>query len=271
MKKHGALIALILALGFGLLAVVLANKWLSARSSQVAVDTEEKIPSVKVVVAAKDLDVGTPLPPESLALTEWPKSSVPKGAFHELGALKERTVIAKLWAGAPVLASELAAPGSGAGMVATINPGMRAMAVKVDEVSGVGGFILPNTYVDVIAVDDSNRKAKTSKTLLRRVKVLAIAQETFTEEGKPKVVKTVTLELEPKEAEKLALQLHEGSIHMVLRNPLDDTEPEPEKVAVRKVAKRVYVRPPAPPADYKVEVIRRSAKESVNFKGSSVD
>ncbi len=153
MKRYGALLALVLAVGFGLLAVVLANKWLSARGRQVAVNTTEKIPSVKVVVAAKDLDIGTPLTAEQLTLTEWPKSSVPKGAFNEIGALKERTVIAKLWAGEPILASELAAPGSGAGMVATINPGMRAMAVRVDEVSGVGGFILPNTYVDVIAVN----------------------------------------------------------------------------------------------------------------------
>jgi pilus assembly protein CpaB len=82
MKRYGALIALVLAVGFGLLAVVLANKWLSARSQVAVVAGEEKIPSILVVVASKDLDIGTPLSTESLVLAEWPKASVPKGAFH---------------------------------------------------------------------------------------------------------------------------------------------------------------------------------------------
>ena len=158
MKRYGALLALVLAVGFGLLAVVLANKWLSARGQQIAAPTDEKLPSVRVVVAAKDLNIGTPLSAEDVVLTEWPKASVPKGAFHDIAEIKDRTVISRLWAGEPVMAAQLAAPGSGAGMVATITPGMRAMAVRVDEVSGVGGFIMPNTYVDVIAVEEKNRE-----------------------------------------------------------------------------------------------------------------
>ena len=158
MKRYGALIALVLAIGFGLTAVILANKWLSSRSQQVTVNPEEKLPAVRVVVAAKDLNIGTPLSTENLVLAEWPKSSIPKGAFHSLDEIKDRTVITRIWAGEPIMAAHLAPPGSGAGMVAIINPGMRAMAVRVDEVSGVGGFILPHAYVDVIAVDEKNRK-----------------------------------------------------------------------------------------------------------------
>ncbi len=197
-------------------------------------------------------------------LAEWPKNSIPKGAFHDLEELKERTVITRIWAGEPILTAQLAPPGSGAGMVATINPGMRAMAVRVDEVSGVGGFILPHTYVDVIAVDEKDRQKKTSKILLHRVKVLAIAQETFTEDGKPKVVKTVTLELEPKEAEKLALQMSDGGIYLALRNPLDDAEPEPEEA---RPDRAVYRPQPEPEPRFEVEVIRRSERQSLNFKG----
>jgi pilus assembly protein CpaB len=170
-----------------------------------------------------------------------------------------------------VLAAHLAPEGSGVGMVATISQGMRAMAVRVDEVSGVGGFILPNTFVDVISVDDDQKK-KSVKTLLTRVKVLAIAQETFTEDGKPKIVKTVTLELLPKDAEKLALEMNQSSIHLALRNPLDDAAPEPEvKPAVvtrQGPVRTVYVKCPAPkPAPtFQVEVIRRSKRESLNFE-----
>lgn len=271
MKRYGPLIALVLAVGFGLMAVMLANQWLSSRGRQVSAPAETTTPLMWVVVAAKDLDIGTPLSDDNLTLTDWPKSSVPKGAFHDLEAIKDRTILTKLWAGSPVLGAQLAAPGSGAGMVATISPGMRAMAVRVDEVSGVGGFILPNTWVDVIAVD-GDRKTSSAKTLLQRVKVLAIAQETFTDDGKPKVVKTVTIELLPKEAEKLARQMNEGTIHLVLRNPLDDAQLEPEKVAVQKVVKKVYVnRPaPAPEPSFQVEVFRRNKKESVNFKGDDL-
>ncbi len=276
MKRYGALIALVLAIGCGLLAVVLANKWLSARSRQIGESTAEVNPSVRVVVAARDLNIGTPLSAENVVLTEWPKASVPKGAFHAIEEIKDRTVISRLWAGEPVMAAQLAAPGSGAGMVATIAPGMRAMAIKVDEVSGVGGFILPNTYVDVIAVDGDN-KAKSVKTLLNRIKVLAIAQETYTEDGKPKIVKTVTLELQPREAENLALQMSDGGIYLALRNPLDESRPvfEPVKtVVVRQRPQRtIYVQKPAPAPEpkFEVEVIRRSKRESLNFKGDGSD
>ncbi|MBE0598355.1 MAG: Flp pilus assembly protein CpaB [Desulfuromonadales bacterium] len=271
MKRYGPLIALVFAVGFGLLAVMLANQWLSSRGQEIAAPSEPATQLVRVAVAARDLDIGTPLTAQHLVLTQWPKTSVPKGAFHDLESLQERTVITKLWAGEPILAPHLAAPGSGAGMVATISPGMRAMAVRVDEVSGVGGFILPNTYVDLIAVD-GDRKASVAKTLLNRIRVLAIAQETFTEDGKPKVVKTVTLELLPKEAEKVAHQMHDGTIHLVLRNPLDEALPEPEKVAVQKAVQKAVVSRPAPKPEpsFQVEVFRRSKKESVNFKGDDL-
>ncbi len=103
--------------------------------------------------------------------------------------------------------------------------------------------------------------------------MLAIAQETFTENGKPKIVKTVTLELAPKETEKLALETHEGSIQMVLRNPRDDAEPEMEKPQVVTRTRKVYVTRPAPkpPQSFQVEVIRRSKRESVKFKGDGSD
>ena len=97
-------------------------------------------------------------------------------------------------AGVPIVAAELAAPGSGAGLVASIEPGMRAMAIKVNEVVGVAGFVLPNTFVDIISVQNN-----VAETVLKRVEVLAIAQQTFVEEGKAKVVSTVTLELSPKQ------------------------------------------------------------------------
>jgi pilus assembly protein CpaB len=111
-------------------------------------------------------------------------------------------------------------------------------------------------------------------TILHRIKVLAIAQETFTEEGKPKLVKTVTLELDPRQAETLALHTHKGAVHLVLRNPLDEEIPKPAMAAPapKPIVRTVYVQPkpapapPPPPPPFEVEVFRRSKKESLSFQ-----
>ncbi|MBI5441576.1 MAG: Flp pilus assembly protein CpaB [Deltaproteobacteria bacterium] len=292
MKRYGALLALLLALASGLLAVVLANRWMTARGASAR--PQPTVPVTKVVIASKDLQVGTKLGPENLAVTDWPKSAAPPGALNNIAGAQGRVLVSRLRAGGPVLSSDLAAPGSGAGLVATIKPGRRAMAVKVDEVVGVGGFVLPNTFVDVIAVSDGKGQGETSaRTLLQKVEVLAVAQETFTKEGKPQVVKTVTLEIDPSQAEKLALQVNEGPIHLALRNALDESAPEPETRAPRIVrvaakpkpapARVTVVEPPKPPAPavapgppppaapppFSVEIFRASKPpELVRFKAA---
>ncbi|MEZ4483949.1 MAG: Flp pilus assembly protein CpaB [Syntrophotaleaceae bacterium] len=265
MKKYGTVIALGLAILFGVVAVILVNKWLSTQNpAVVSAEPSESVPMAQIVVAATDLSIGSRLTSDNLSLSKWPRTSIPKGAFDNIEAVEGRVNISKMTAGTPVLGAELAAPGSGAGLVAVIKPGMRAMAIKVNEVTGVGGFILPNTFVDVISIQKQG-KAKTAKTLLQKIEVLAIAQETFIEEGKPKVVRTVTLELTPEEARKLALQTNEGSIQLVLRNPLDEEEIKPKVVRrVRSVRPRVYT---PPPPTFEVEIIRgEKAPEKYNFK-----
>jgi len=280
MKKYGTVIALGLAVVFGALAVWLANQWLTTRAAQQEkVIATDSVPLTRIVVAARDLEIGTPLNDQSLTLAQWPKANVPQGAFEDIKLVEGRVAVSRLTAGQPLRAAELAAPGSGAGLVALIPEGKRAMSIRVDEVIGVGGFILPNTYVDVIAVGDAQRGTqKEAKTILQRIKVLAIAQETTTEEGKAKVVRTVTMEVTSKDAEKLALQTHLGSIHLVLRNPLEDEEVIEDKPAVVKAApvrRAPVVRAPAPvpgPAPYTVEVIRGSKEpEKVKFKSANSD
>jgi pilus assembly protein CpaB len=273
MKKYGTVIALGLAVVFGALAVWLANQWLTTRAAQQEkVIMTEAVPLTKIVVAGRDLEIGTPLSDQNLTLAQWPKANMPQGAFQDIKQVEGRVAVARLAAGQPLRAAELAAPGSGAGLVALIPEGKRAMSIRVDEVIGVGGFILPNTYVDVIAVGDAQSGTqREAKTILKKIKVLAIAQETTTEEGKAKVVRTVTMEVAPKEAEKLALQTHQGSIHLVLRNPLEDEiveeKPVVTKVAVKRaVARPVYTPRPRP---FEVEVIRGSSRQDVKFEGAN--
>ena len=266
MNKNTAFIVLAVAIVLGLTAVVLVNKWLSARASESGGTLKSSVQMTKIVVAAQEILPGTRLNDANLVLAEWPQSNIPKGAFDKLDTVKDRIAVSKLAPGQPLLAAELAAPGSGAGLVAIIAPGMRAMAIKVDEVIGVGGFILPNTYVDVIGVQQiGTSNEKKVETLLKRIKVLAVAQETQTEEGKAKLVRTVTLELRLREAEKLALQVNEGPIHLVLRNPHDLEYAAADETKV--VAKTTPARVSAPKQQaFRVEVIQGSGKaESYEF------
>jgi pilus assembly protein CpaB len=273
MKKYGTVIALGLAVVFGALAVWLANQWLSTRAAQQEkVVRTDAVPLTKIVVAGRDLEIGTPLSDQNLTIAQWPKANVPQGAFEDIKQVEGRVAVSRLAAGQPLRAAELAAPGSGAGLVALIPEGKRAMSIRVDEVIGVGGFILPNTYVDVIAVGDpQSGTQREAKTILKKIKVLAIAQETTTEEGKANVVRTATMEVAPKDAEKLALQTHQGSIHLVLRNPLDEEVEEEKPVVTRVVVKkvaapRVYTPKPNP---FEVEVIRGSARQEVKFENAN--
>ena len=266
MKKYGTLIALAVAVVFGIIAVILANQWLTSQVPTEVVTVSKEMPLTQVVIAGQDMQMGTRLTQENVAAVDWPKAHAPQGAFQNVEAVLGRVTVSKIVAGTPLVAAELAAEGSGVGLVAAIKPGKRAMAIRVDEVVGVGGFILPNTFVDVIAVQGEQR---VPKTILEYIEVLAIAQETFTEEGKAKVVRTVTLELDPKQAELLAAETTKNPIHLVLRSPLDapveeveKPKPEPKPVVAKQPVKRTYRPKPKPkpvppkPETYDITVIR---------------
>jgi pilus assembly protein CpaB len=253
MKKYGTLIALAVAVIFGIAAVILANKWMSTRVSDDTVVVKEQVPLTQIVIAGKDLSIGSLLSEDNLTMAEWPKANVPKGAFTDVKELVGRVIVTNVVAGTPLVAVGLAGEGSGVGLVAMIDPGMRAMSIRVDEVVGVGGFILPNTYVDVISVDTQGRK-RIAKTILKRIEVLAVAQTTFVEEGEPTLVKTVTMEVAPKQAEQLAEVINKGPIHLVLRNPSDlEEEPKPK---VAKSGKRTWKPRPKAKPSFSVELIQ---------------
>lgn len=286
MKKYGALVALGLAVLFGVLAVFVANRWMTGRVSEQTGGGKSPIALTKVVIATENVDIGVPLNEKNLALSDWPRANMPKGAFEQIKDVEGRVAVTRLTAGQPIVAAELAAPGSGAGLVALLPEGMRAISIRVDDVSGVSGFVLPNTYVDVIVVEPQGGK-EVATIILEMVRVLAIAQETYTEEGKAKLVKTVTLQLSPKDATKLALKVRQGSIHLALRSPIEQAQQEVEMVAaaprqaeesrppVRRraapVARTKVASPVAASKPFVVEVIRGTTRQTVIFKGTESD
>lgn len=217
MKNLKALGLFILAALASLAAAVYAANWVARRGS---------IDADKVVVAAADIPLGSKIMPTMLNTVDWPRGSIPEGAFHDLQQLQDRVVKVGVLRGEAVLEGKLAPVGTKGGLAAVIAPGKRAMTVRVNDVVGVAGFALPGNYVDVV-VNAQQERGKTeelrqiSKTVLENVLVLAVAQEADRDETKPKVVSAVTLELSPGDAEKLDLARSVGSLSLVLRNQID--------------------------------------------------
>src|SRR5213593_1173198 len=187
------------------------------------------IPTRPVVVAASDLDIGAELRREDLRLIEWPANAMPAQAINDTKDVVGRGLIMPVIQNEPILPMKLASKDAGAGLPPAIPPGLRAVSVRVNEVIGVAGYVLPGTRVDVVATVSPTGKQDemTSKVVLTNVQVLAAGTkiERDTERNKPMPVSVVTLLVDPEEAERLTLASTEGKIQLALRNPLDKTMP----------------------------------------------
>jgi pilus assembly protein CpaB len=212
------MVMLVFALLLGVMAVTLAAQWLG-RQADIATN--------RVVVAARDIQLGSPLTPDMLTSVEWPSGSLPTGAINDPAELADRVVKTTLTRGEPVLESKLAPKGTKGGLSAVIAEGKRAITVKVNEVVGVAGFALPGNHVDIMVntKDDqgrsNDRERMISKIVLERILVLAVAQEASRDDTKPRVVNAVTLEVTPEEAERIDLARSVGDLSLVLRNQVD--------------------------------------------------
>ena len=184
--------------------------------------------TVQVIVTARDLPVGSMIQSADLATGQW-VGSVPKGVMARKEDAIGRGVVSTLYAGEPVMDSRLAKPGAGAGMASIIPVGMRACAVKVNEVVGVAGFVVPGMRVDVLITGNppggTAAEGPKAKTILQNVEVLSAGQNIQKDaEGKPVQVQVVNLLVTPEQAEILSLASNDARIQLVLRNPLDSKE-----------------------------------------------
>jgi pilus assembly protein CpaB len=182
-------------------------------------------PTVQLVVAARDLAVGVLLRDSDLSVSAW-TGSPPKGAIRKRADVLNRGVLSPIYEGEPVMESRLAPKGSGGGLAATIPPGMRACAVKVNDVVGVAGFVVPGSRVDVLMTGVPPGGNATDgprvRTLLQNIQVLSAgANFQRDQEGKPEQVQVVNLLVTPVQAESLSLASNETRIQLVLRNPMD--------------------------------------------------
>jgi pilus assembly protein CpaB len=187
-------------------------------------------PTQPVVVAAADLSLGSELRSEELRVVQFPKGQAPEGSFARPEEVIGRGLIVNVVRNEPVLGAKLASKEAGAGLPPIIPAGQRAVSVRVNEVIGVAGYVLPGTRVDVLATaSPSGNNAETvTKVVLQNIQVLTAGtrMEQDNKEGKPVQVTVVTMAVSPEQAEKLALASTEGKIQLALRNPLDTATPD---------------------------------------------
>ena len=217
------------------------------------------IPTRPVVVAAADLQIGAELRREDLRMIDWPANAAPQGAFTTMDEVIGRGLILPVIENEPVMPMKLAPKEAGAGLPPVIPAGLRAVSVRVNEVIGVAGYVLPGTRVDVLATLSPTREQTdvTSKVVLTNVQVLAAGTkiEQSADGGKPMPVSVVTLLVDPTEAERLTLASTEGKIQLALRNPLDRETPSTTGI---KPAALLGFGPPAKPQ----QVARNGARST---------
>lgn len=175
----------------------------------------------ELIVATHNLLPGQVIGEQDIKLVEWPSSDMPNGAFLDKSLVLGRVARQSVYPGEAILETDLAPVGARGGLEAAIEPGKRAITVRVNDVTAVAGFAHPGSYVDVLVSAKNSKGEQFSMIVLNRVKILAIAQETQSDPATPKVVNAVTLELTPEEAESLDLARTVGNISLVLRNEVD--------------------------------------------------
>lgn len=221
------LLALILSVGI----TYLAYRLLQTRLQPAQITTQ-------IIVAAKKLDLGVRLTKEDVKLAEWPKSAPLEGSFSDINSVVDRALMVPTQVNEPILDSKLAPKEAGAGLMALIPEGMRALSIQVDSVIGVSGFIMPGSRVDLILtaippteVKGAKGQEQASKIILENLEVLAAGQNVQgSAEGKPQTVQNVTLLVTPDQAQRVALASRDGRIQLALRNPIDKEAAEPPLV-----------------------------------------
>jgi pilus assembly protein CpaB len=202
--------------------------------------------TIRIVAAADQLAAGTPLAPQNLKVVDWPASMPLTGAFSKPEQIIGRSLIYPVSPNQPVVATDLAAPGSGIGLSVKIPDGMRAISIRSNDVVGVAGFLYPGSHVDVLLTfRPDNAATPLTQTILQNVNVLTAGQTLEPDpKGKPQTVNVVTLLLSPRDAQKLVLATQQGSVQFVLRNGVDQNKPEQKPVLASQLM--ADVAPPQP-------------------------
>jgi pilus assembly protein CpaB len=261
MNSRRILVALTLAFLVSGACTWLVSRKLSARPAM------QKQPDARYAAPSRALQAGEVLKSDNIELVAWPGSDPIDGAFTRTVNLLGREVLFPLGKGQPILDLDLSAPGSGTGLASKIPDGMRAVALRSDEIVGVAGFLVPGSHLDVLVTYRSDRAPEpVTATVLQDAVVIAAGQQIEPDPtGKPAPVTVVTLLLNPEESERAVLASTQGAIHFILRNGGDSSRtsdapmllsqlsggtPSAEHAAIRTASPI-----PAPPKRHEIETI----------------
>ena len=276
--KSRSIMLLVLAIALGLGATWMANRWLQARLTPGTTEGQ----STPIVVAALEIPFGQKVEAAHVKTINWPTGEVPPGSFNDPAQVLGKVASGKIFPNEVIVAGRVVDQTGGSTLASVITPTLRAVTVRVNDVIGVAGFLLPGNRVDVIATrKEQNDRRSITETVLQDLKVLAVDQTASPDKDKPVVVRAVTLEMNPAQAETLVKATDEGTVQLSLRNPKDSAlvplakkpePPPPPPVVEKPVEKKVVEAPPPPPAlvvkpshERAVVVIRGMEEEKVRF------
>lgn len=227
------------AVVFGLLAVFIAQIWLNNQANQRVRTIESSakpLATQTIVVAKQPLRFGTELSTAMLEEVAWPSKAMPAGAFAKISDVLSpgrRVVLAAIERNEPVLALKITGPGQRATLSALVKPGMKAVTIRVNDVEGVGGFVLPGDHVDVVLTRQIDKGQASSEVVLQDTRVLAVDQSADERANKAAVAKSVTLEVGIVQAQKLWLASSVGSLSLLLRKAGETADVKTRKVTLK--------------------------------------
>ena len=256
------------AVVFGLIAVFLAQSWLNAQAEMrlrniEAQNQRKPLATQTIVVASKPLRYGAELSPSSLREIAWPEDAVPSGAFTKIDDLLNsngrRIVLTAIEANEPILASKITGPGQRATLSASLGNGMKAVTIRVNDVEGVAGFVLPGDRVDVMLTrqkDNNGRERSSTDVVLQNVRVLAIDQIADERNDKPAVARAVTIEVDTMSAQKVALAASIGTLSLMLRKAGEATIGATRAISLSELTGVELVQPQELPPYAMIKVYR---------------
>jgi pilus assembly protein CpaB len=253
----------IIVVGIAVLVAAIASFGVYRAIQQMPV-REIEVRSLYQVVATRDMPMGTLLTPNDVKLVPWPASSPVQGGFTTVEPVLNRGLIGGVVTNEPLTEAKLAPLAAGAGLPPSITEGMRALSIRVNEVVGVAGFVVPGTHVDVLVTLSEGQSDSLTRVVVSDVQVLTAGTRYDQEkarDGQPIPTSVVTLLLQPLDAERITLASQRGSLMLTLRNPLDRKltesrgvrtaalfgEPPPPPVVKTVQGRKVAVPPPPPP------------------------
>ncbi len=230
MRKGRVFLLLSVALMLSAGAAWVANKWILQRTMPAA----EASMGTTVVAAALKIPFGQKIELAHIKSVPMPDHLVPDGAFDDVSKVEGRIAKQELLPGEIILEGRVAEHLRGSTLAAVLTPKMRAVTLRVNDVIGVAGFLLPSNRVDILATRRNGKNRPVTQTLLKNIKVLAVDQTANPGKNEPVIVRAVTMEMSPRQSETLVNARSEGSIQLTLRNPLADSKVVPKSQATKK-------------------------------------